>query len=70
MTINLSALSWAFSGVGQEERSHATKALVSLTPEMKIGVLLGRSPARRLGLATRAERVVPSGMPLSGPDTS
>jgi hypothetical protein len=48
MTINLSTLSWAVSWVEQDDRSHAMKALVSLTPEIKMGVLLGRSPAVRL----------------------
>jgi hypothetical protein len=43
---------------------------VSLTPEIKMGVLLQRSPAERLALATWALLVVPTGMPLIGPDTS
>jgi hypothetical protein len=63
-------LRWAVSGADQEERSYARKARVSATPEMKIGVLLGRSLAGRLGLLTRAGVVVvPTGMLLSGPDT-
>ena len=40
------------------------------TPEIKMGVLLGRSPAGRQALATWAFVVAPSGMPLRGPDMS
>ena len=43
---------------------------MSLTPEIKIGVLLGRSPAGRQVLATNTFEVVPSGMPLRSPDMS
>ena len=43
---------------------------MSLTPEIKMGVLLGRSPACRQALATWAFEVVPSGMPLRGLDMS
>jgi len=43
---------------------------VSLTPEIKMGVLLGRCPAGRQVLATWAFEVVPSGMPLRGSDMS
>jgi hypothetical protein len=43
---------------------------VSSTPVIKMGVLLVRSPARRQGLAMWAEVVIPTGMPLIGPDTS
>ena len=39
-----------------------------ITPVLKTGVLLARPPAR--SLATWALRVVPSGIPLSGPDMS
>jgi hypothetical protein len=46
------------------------KALVSLTPEIKMDVLLGLSPAGRQVLATWAGLVVPTGVPLRGPDTS
>jgi len=43
---------------------------VSRTPEIKIGVLLGRSPSGRQVLATSAFRVAPSGVLLRGPDIS
>jgi len=70
MTINFLALSWAVRSRGQDDRNHARKALVSPTPVIKIGVLLGCSPAGRQGLATWASKVVPTGMPLRGPDMS
>ena len=43
---------------------------MSVKPEIKIGVLLGRCPAGRQALATWALLVVPFGMPLRGPDMS
>ena len=43
---------------------------MSLVHEIKMGVLLGRSPAGRQALATSAFGVVPSGMPLRGLDLS
>ena len=43
---------------------------MSPTPVIKIGVLLGRSPAGRQELATWASKVVLTGMPLRGPDMS
>jgi hypothetical protein len=43
---------------------------VSLTPEIKMGVLLGRSPAGRPVLSTWAFRVASSGVPLKCPDMS
>jgi len=46
------------------------KEQVSLMPEIKMGVLLGRSPAGGQALATWAFAVVPSGVPLRGPDVS
>jgi len=45
---------WAVRSLGQDDRNHARKALVSPTPIIKIGFLLGRSPVGRQGLATRA----------------
>jgi hypothetical protein len=36
---------WASRTPGQEARNQVRKERVSLTPEMKMGVLLGRSPA-------------------------
>jgi hypothetical protein len=43
---------------------------MSLTPEIKMGVLLGRSSEDVRVLVTWAVAVVPSGMSLSGPDIS
>ena len=43
---------------------------MSLTPEIKMGVLLGRSPAGGQALATWAFAVVPSGLPLTCPHMS
>jgi hypothetical protein len=62
--------SWAIRPPGQNARKQARKEGVSLTPEIKMGVLLVRSPAGRQALATWAFRVVPSGMPSRGPDMS
>jgi hypothetical protein len=42
VTISVSPLSWAVRGQGQDARNQVRKALVSATPEMKIGVLLLR----------------------------
>ena len=42
---------------------------MSPPPEIKMGVLLGRSPAGRQALTAWAEMVAPTGMPLKGPDT-
>ena len=69
-TINFSALSWAVRSQGHDIRNHVRKPLVSPKPEIKMGVLLGRFPAGRQGLATWASTVVPTGMPLRGPDMS
>jgi hypothetical protein len=43
-TINFSLFSWAVRPPGQEARNQARKERVSPTPEIKMGVLLGRSP--------------------------
>ena len=43
---------------------------MSLTPEIKMGVLLGRSFAGGQALAILAFAVVPSGLPLRGPNMS
>jgi hypothetical protein len=69
-TINFSPFSWAVRPLGQDARNQDRKALVSLTPEMKMDVLLGRSPAGAQVMATLALRVVPAGVPLRGPDMS
>jgi hypothetical protein len=53
-TINYSALSWAVRSQRQEARNQTRKALVSATPVIKMGVLLGRSPAGTQVLATLA----------------
>jgi len=70
LTINFSPFSWAIRPPGQDARNQARKERVSLTPEIEMGVLLGRSPAGRLALATLAFEVVPYGMPLRGLDMS
>jgi hypothetical protein len=69
-TINFSPFCWAAKPLGQDDGNQARKALVSLTHEMKMGVLLGRSPAGAQVLATLALKVVPAGVPLRGPDMS
>jgi hypothetical protein len=65
-TNNFSPFNWAVKPLGQDARNQARKAVVSLTPVIKMGVLLGRSPAA----ATLALQVVLSGVPLRGPDMS
>ena len=69
-TINFSPFSWAIRPPGQEARNQARKEWVSLTPEIKMDILLRRSPARRQDLATSTFEMVPSGMPFRGPDLS
>jgi hypothetical protein len=69
-TISFSPFSWALRPVGQDARNHARKERVSRGPVIKMGVLLGRSPAVKQVLATWACGVVPSGLPLRGPDMS
>jgi hypothetical protein len=51
-------------------RNQARKVRVSLTTVIKMGVLVGRSPAGKQVLVTWACRVAPSGMSLRGPDMS
>jgi len=53
-TINFSRLSWAVTPPWQDARNQTRKARVSRTPKIKLGVLLGRSPAGRQVLATWA----------------
>jgi hypothetical protein len=69
-TISFSAFSWAVRPPGQDARNQAKKARVSQAPEIKMGFLLGRSPAGKQVLAIWARIVVPSGMSLRGPDMS
>ena len=69
-TINFSPFSWAVKTLGQYARNQARKALVSPTPEIKLDVLLGRSPAAAQVVATLALQVVPAGVLLRGPDMS
>jgi len=69
-TINFSPFRWAIRPPEQDARNQARKERVSLTPEIKMGILLGRSPAGRQALPTRAFEVVPSDMPLIVPDMS
>ena len=44
-TINFSPFSWAEKPFGQDASNQTRKARVSDTPEIKIEVLLGRSPS-------------------------
>ena len=69
-TISFSALSWAVRPRGQDARNQTRKARVSRAAEIKMGVLLKRSPANKQGLFTWAFGVVPSGLSLRGPDMS
>jgi len=69
-TINISLFRWAIRPPGQDIRIQARKERVSLTPEIKMGVSLARSLVTIQALATWAFEVVPSGMPLRGPDRS
>ena len=69
-TISFSGLSWAVRPPGQDTRAQARKARVLQAPEIKMGVLLGRSPADKQVLVTWAFGVVPSGLSLRGPDMS
>ena len=70
-TTSFSALSYTDSWQGHDDRSHARKALVSPTLEIKMGVLFRLCPAGRLVAAAWAEVVVaPTGMLIRGSDTS
>ena len=69
-TITFSALIWAVRPPEQDARNQARKARVSRTPEIKMGVWLGPSPAFRQVLVTWALAVVPSGLSFRGPDMS
>jgi hypothetical protein len=69
-TINFSPLSWAVRPPGQDSCNQARKVRTSLYPEIKMGVLLGHYPAGYQVLAPWAFGVVPSGLPLRGPDVS
>ena len=69
-TINFSPFSWAVRPPGQDARNQARKVRVSLAPVIKMGVLLGLSPAGKQVLVTWACGVVPSGLSLRGQDMS
>jgi len=69
-TIKFAPFIWAIRPPGQDVRNQARKERVSLTPEINIGVLLGRFPAGMQALATWAFEVVSSGTPLRGPNMS
>jgi len=69
-TISFSAISWAVRPPREDARNQTRKAWVSRAPEIKMGVLLGRSPADKQVLVTWAFGVVPSGLSLRGPDMS
>ena len=68
-TISFSASSWAVRPPGQYARNQARNARVSREPEIKMVVLLGRSPADKQVLVTWAFEDVPSGFSLRGPYT-
>ena len=70
ITISFSACSWDVRPPGQDVHNQARKERVSGTPEIKMGVLLERSPTRKQALVTWAWVVVPSSLSLRGPDVS
>jgi hypothetical protein len=51
-TISFSPLSWAVRLPGQDAHNQDRKAQVSVIPEIKMGILLGCSPAGRQVLFT------------------
>jgi hypothetical protein len=69
-TINFSPFSWAVRPPGLDTCNQTRKARVSLKSEIKMGILLGCSPAGKQVLATWAFGVVPSGLSLRSPDMS
>jgi len=69
-TISFSALSWAVRSPGQDPCKQVSKARVSCAPEIKMGILLGSSPADKHVFFTWAFGVLPSGLSLRGPDLS
>jgi hypothetical protein len=69
-TISFPAFSWAVRPPVQAANNKARKAWVSWVPEIKMGVLFGRSPAGKQVLATWARLVVPFNMSLKGTDMS
>jgi hypothetical protein len=68
--IKFSPLSFAVRPPGQDARNQARKLRVSQATVIKMGVLLGRSPAGKQVLVNWACGVVPSGLPIRGPDMS
>jgi len=69
-TINFSLFSWTIRLPGLDTRRQGRKERTSLTPELKIDVLLQRCRAGMQALATWAFAVVPSGLSLRGTDMS
>jgi hypothetical protein len=69
-TINCSSCIWAMRPPGQDARNGARKEWESLKPEVRKGVLFGRSPAGGQALATWAFSVVTFGLTFKGPDIS
>ena len=69
-TISFSAFSWSVRPPGQDARKQTRKERVSRNPEIKMGAILGRSPAGKQAFVTWAWVVVPSGLSLRGPDMS
>jgi hypothetical protein len=70
MTMSFSPFSWAVTPPGQVSRNQTRKERTSLTPVIKMGLLLGSCLAGKQVLATWACGVVPSGLSLRGPDMS
>ena len=68
--INFSPLGWAIRPPGQDAHNQVRKERASLTPVIKMGILLGRSPDDKQVLVTWACGVVPSGLPFRGQDMS
>ena len=69
-TIKLSSLRWADRPLGQAAHNHIRNALVPVTPKIKMGNLLRRSPAAVQVLVTWAFVVVPSDVPFRDMDMS
>jgi hypothetical protein len=69
-TFNFSPLIGAVRPPGQDARKQTRKLTVSQETELKMGVLLGRSPAGKQVLVNWAFGVMPFGLSLTGPDMS
>jgi hypothetical protein len=67
LTIRFSPFIWAVMPLGHRDRNHARKPRTSLTSVMKTGVRFRRWPG---GAGAAGAEVVPTGVPLRGPDMS